>query len=130
MPLDHMIYAMGCARHGHPSVEVAHFCHMSARVRYGWSQHRPQHTCNVLPGTIQNHQKQTDKSSVIMTVYTLPFWHFTCINEHISSPSGTLLASTSISQTSAHLALDFIQTCQAYFDTLASLALGPTISAV
>ena len=103
----------GMVAHQH---EVAHFCHISTRVLLDGHKidHSTSATCSQgLSKTIRN---QPTKAQTL--------WPYTLC------PSGTLLASMSISQTSAHLALDFIQTCQAYFDTLASLALGPTISAV
>ena len=85
MPLDHMIYAVGCARHGHPSVEVAHFSvtWVPGSDMGGHNiDHSTRATCSREPSkTIRN--KPTKAQSL---------WPY------ILCPSGTLLASMSISQ--------------------------------
>ena len=99
MPLDHMLYAMGCARHGHPSAWgctlLSHECpgpiwvvttSTTAHVQRAPGNHpKPSET---------NRQKLSHYDRIYFALlalylhqwaYLKPFWHFTCINEHISN---------------------------------------------
>ena len=100
MPLDHMLYAMGCARHGHPSawgctLLLSHECpgpiwvvttSTTAHVQRAPGNHpKPSET---------NRQKLSHYDRIYFALlalylhqwaYLKPFWHFTCINEHISN---------------------------------------------